>query len=120
MERGDGILELVVRSALDRLAAAVDAINLAVADILRAPAIACWKRGLVYAPTVRAWRIVGEAILAQEAAAPVRFGCPAVVSCCPPPPAITAQMGRASWRVRLCQEVLMRVVDASLKKTNNR
>src|SRR3546814_16635426 len=73
MERGDGILELVVRSALDRLAAAVDAINIAVADILRAPAIACWKRALVYALTGRAWRIVGEAILAQEAAAPVRF-----------------------------------------------
>src|SRR3546814_6639306 len=54
MERGDGILELVVRNALGSLAAAVDAIDIAVADILRAPAIACRKRALVHPLTGRA------------------------------------------------------------------
>src|SRR3546814_2179246 len=66
--------------------------------ILRAPAIACWKRALVYALTVRAWRIVGEAILAQEAASPVRFECAAGVSCCPTRAAIAALPGPAALR----------------------
>jgi len=40
MQCDRGILELVVRGALDRLAAAIDAIDIAVADILRG-AVCC-------------------------------------------------------------------------------
>src|SRR3546814_1954741 len=98
MERGDGILELVVRNALDSLAAAVDAIDIAVADILRAPAIACRKRALVHPLTGRARCIVGEAILAQETAAPVRFELAAVVSCCPARAAVAALPSPAALR----------------------
>ena len=77
MERGDGILELVVRSALDRLAAAVDAIDIAVADILGGT-VGTRKRALVDALPGLAGVSVSEAFLADEAAGPLAFDVGAV------------------------------------------
>ena len=67
MERGDRMFELVIGRALDRLAAAVDAIDIAIAHILRG-VVGIGQRAFVNALPGLARRFFGETFVADKPA----------------------------------------------------
>ena len=116
MKRGDRILELVIRGALDRLAGAVDAVDIAVADILGCFGIACRKRAFVNSLPGLTWRAVSKAFLAQEAASSLVLDLSAIARRCSRGAAIASLPSPAGPRYRYAVDnpCLRRAVSADL------